>query len=140
MSCRLPTLARFVLLALGAVVAGCGFSVQSPDLFVLTRTGQGKPLTLLVNDAGTVRCDGGPPKPVSDPLLLQARQVATDLDQDAKARLQIPPARGSVFTYTIKLQDGTVSFADTAAARHPELSRAELFAVQAVQGPCGLSQ
>ena len=34
-----------------AVVAGCGLNVASPDLFVLNRTGQGKPLTLLVNDS-----------------------------------------------------------------------------------------
>ena len=26
-------------------LAGCGLNVQSPDLFLLTRTGQGKPLT-----------------------------------------------------------------------------------------------
>ena len=33
--------------------------MQSPDLFLLTRTGQGATLTLLVNDGGTIRCNGG---------------------------------------------------------------------------------
>ena len=37
-------------LVIGAVLAGCGLSVQSPDLFLLTRTGQGRTLTLLVSD------------------------------------------------------------------------------------------
>jgi hypothetical protein len=123
-----------------AVLAGCGLNVQSPDLFTLSRTGQGKPLTLLVNDSGTIRCDGGKTKSLPDPLLLDARDLADDLNKDAQNKLRVPPpAANSVFFYKITLQDGTVSFSDTAARTHPELARAELFAVQAAQGPCGLS-
>jgi hypothetical protein len=122
------------------VVAGCGLNVQSADLFLLTRTGAGGKLTLLVNDSGTIRCDGGKTKSLSDPLLLDARDLADDLNKDAQSKLHLPPAApGSVFSYKITLQDGTVSFSDTAARTHPELARAELFAVQAAQGPCGLS-
>jgi hypothetical protein len=130
-------------IAVGAAAAGCGLDVSSPDLFVLHRTGQGKPLTLLVNDSGTVRCNGGKAKSLPDPLLLDARDLATDLDQDTKDKMHFAPARTSVFAYTVTLQDGTISFSDTAArslARtHPELARAELFAVQTAQGPCGLA-
>ena len=123
-----------------AAIAGCGLNVQSPDLFTLNRTGQGKPLTLLVNDSGTIRCDGGKTKSLPDPLLLDARDLADDLNKDAEDKLHIAPAApGSVFSYKITLQQGTVSFSDTAARSHPELARAELFAVQAAQGPCGLS-
>jgi hypothetical protein len=136
-------LARAVLCALmvaaAAAVAGCGLDVTSPDLFVLHRAGQGQALALLVNDSGTIRCNGGKAKSLPDPLLLDARDLATDLDKDAKAGLHIPPARNSVFFYTVKLQDGTITFSDTPARTHPELARAELFAVQAAQGPCGLS-
>jgi hypothetical protein len=116
-------------------LGGCGLNVQSADLFVLTRTGQGRTLTLLVNDGGTIRCNGRPSRPLPDPLLLQARQLASDLDRDAKSslRLTLP---GAVFTYTIKLQHGAISFSDRAAAQHPELARAELFAVEAAEGPC----
>jgi hypothetical protein len=120
-------------------VSGCGFAVQSPDLFLLRRTGPGSPLTLLVNDVGIVHCNGGTARQLSDPMLLEARQAATDLDQDAQAKLRVPPRSGSVYSYTIKLQNGTVSFADTAGAKHPELARAELFATQAAQHPCGLT-
>ncbi len=126
--------------ALSAVAfAGCGLGVQSPDLFLLTRTGQGESLTMLVNDGGTIRCNGARAKALADPLLLQARQLASDLDTDAKAKLRIASAAGSVFTYTVKLQDGTISFPDTAGSRHPELSRLELFAIQAAHDPCGIS-
>jgi hypothetical protein len=133
-------LAPAIALAAAALTAGCGLNVASPDLFVLTRTGQGKPLTLLVNDSGTIRCDGGKAKSLPDPMLLAARDLATDLDNDAKNKLKLPPpSRSSVFSYKITLQDGTVTFSDTAARTHPELARAELFALQAAQRPCGLS-
>jgi hypothetical protein len=130
------------LLALGAIAAaaaGCGLNVQSADLFLLTRAGQGKRLTLLTSDAGTVRCNGGASKALSGPLLLQARDLATSLDNDAKANLRIPATAASVYRYTIKLQNGTISFPDTAAATHKELAQAELLAVQVAEGPCGLS-
>ena len=121
-----------------AFAAGCGLNVASPDLFALTRTGPGKPLTVVVNDTGTIRCNGGPTKQVSDPVLLQARALVTNLDKDAKANLHAPPSASSVFRYSVKLQDGTISFADTSAFAHPELAQAEQFALDAARGPCGL--
>lgn len=129
------------LIALAALLPGCGLDVQSPDLFFLTRTGQSAKLTMLVNDGGTISCDGRPPHRLSDPLLLQARDLANSLDGDAKANLRIAPTRSSVYRYTIKLQTGTVSFPDTASAggKFPALARAQLFAVQAAQQACGLS-
>ncbi len=119
-------------------LAGCGLQVSLPDLFLLQRTGQGKPLTLLVNDDATIRCNAGPAKPLPGRLLLQARDLAASLDNDARAKLRLALAANAVYAYTIKLQDGTISFGDTAAATHHELAQAELFAVQAAQGPCGL--
>jgi hypothetical protein len=132
--------AVFAVGGAAAAIAGCGLNVQSPDLFMLTRTGQGKALTLLVNDGGTIRCDGGKTKSLPDPMLLEARDLADDLNKDAQSKLHLPPAGpDSVFSYKITLQDGTVAFSDTAARTRPELARAELFAVQAAQSPCGLS-
>jgi hypothetical protein len=133
---------RFVLVVLlaGGLV-GCGLAVQAPDLFLLIRTGQGSRLTLLVNDDGTIRCDGKRAHSLSDPLLLQARDLASSLGGDAREKLRIPPARNSVYRYTIRLQDGTISFPDTATAggRYPRLAQAELFTVQAAQQACRLS-
>jgi hypothetical protein len=129
------------LIALAAVLPGCGLDVQSPDLFLLTRTGEGAKLTMLVNDGGTISCNGRPPHHLSDPLLLQARDLANSLNGDAKAKLRIAPAANSVYRYSIKLRGGTISFPDTATAggKFPALARAELFAVQAAQQACGLS-
>jgi hypothetical protein len=130
---RLP-----LVLAASAVIVGCGLQLQSADLFLLTRTGQGRTLSLLINDSGTIACDGGTAKPLADPLLIRARALAQDLDGDAKAKLSVPRSPNSVAVYRIRLEHGTITFPDTAASRHKELAEAELFAVQAAQQACGL--
>jgi hypothetical protein len=129
----------FALLAAVVGLAGCGLNVQSPDLFQVTRIGQGQTLTLVVNDGGTIACDGGKPKSLPDRLLLQARDLATKLDGDAKAKLRFPAGARSVFSYTVKVQNGTFTFPDTAAGSRKELSQLELFVVQAAADPCGIS-
>ena len=125
--------------SISAMLIGCGLDVQSPDLFVLTRTGEGPRLSLLVNDAGTIRCNGAKAKPISDPLLISARDLSDDLAQDAGAKLTIARRPGTVFYYRIRLQQGTVSFPDRAAAGRKPLREAEQFALQAAQQACGLS-
>ena len=123
-----------------AALAGCGLNVQSPDLFVLSRTGQGKPLTLLVNDGGTIRCDGGKAKSLPDPLLLDARDLADDLDKDARKQTAAPTRRRQQRVHLQSHAPGRdVSFSDTAARDAPELARAELFAVPGRPGPLRLS-
>ncbi len=140
----LPGRARHLRGALGAVCAlaaalsGCGLQVASPDLFALTRTGPGPKLTLLVNDSGTIRCNGKPAKRLSDPLLLQARSLATTLATDAQHSLRLAGTSQSVFSYKIQLQQGSVVFSDTSAHGRSELTQAEAFALAAAQGPCGL--
>ena len=124
------------LVIAGLLTAGCGLNVQSADLFLLTRTGGGSKLTLLVSDSGTVRCNGGVNKPLPNTLLLQARDLATSLDKDAKSKLRIAPGPHTFYKYTVKLQDGTISFPDTAGKTHRELAQTELFVVQVAEGPC----
>lgn len=129
----------FALLLFSTALAGCGLDIQQPDLFLLKRVGQGQTLTMLINDAGTISCDGAKSKMLSDPLLLQARDLAGTLDKDAQAKLKLPRSANTVFFYTITLQNGTISFPDTAASRHSELAQTELFATQAAQQSCGVN-
>ncbi len=128
-------LSVLVGLAVGLCLGGC-FDVQSADLFLLTRQGPQGRLSMLVSDGGTIRCNGGPERALSNSLLIAGRDLADDLDTDAKARLHLPVPPGSLTTYSVRLPDGTVSFADRNADRRPELGRAVLFALQAAQGPC----
>jgi hypothetical protein len=131
---------RVVAAVLVAFVAGgCGLDVQSPDLFQVTRSGGGgQRLMLLVSDGGTISCDGGKPKSLPDPQLLQARDLATSLNADVKSKLSFPVNGRRVFSYTVKVQNGTFTFPDTAASTRKELSQLELFVLQAAGQPCGL--
>lgn len=134
-----PPRALWWLSALGLVLAlgGCGLTIKSPDLFQIQRRGNGPELGLLVNDSGTISCNGSSPKPLADPLLLKARDLASSLDQVAGLRLPVP--HNSVFHYYVVLPYGSVSFPDTAAAHHPLLAQVEQFALQAEQQACHLS-
>lgn len=125
-------------LAAALALAGC-FDVKSADLFLLTRTGQGSKLTLLVSDGGTVACDGRAPKALNDQLLIAARDLADNLAADAARNLRLPVTPGTIFTYTLKLQGGTVTFSDHDTAHHPILAQAEVFAAEAAQQSCNLN-
>ena len=124
-----------VSLAAAAVLAGC-LDIQSADLFVLTRTGPGRTLTLLVSDGGQVTCDGGATASLPDPLLLRARDLVGALKADARSKLSIPSPPISVYRFRVRLQSGTVVFPDTAGRTHPVLAQVELFAVQAAAQAC----
>lgn len=127
-----------VVLAGAVLLAGC-LDIQSPDLFVLTRTGPGHKLTLLVSDGGTITCNGGAARSLPDPLLLRARDLVGALKADARKNLRIPAPPGSVYSFRVRLQYGTVVFPDKAAATHPVLAQLELFTVQAATQACHLA-
>jgi hypothetical protein len=122
------------------VLVGCG--ATSPDVFLLTRSGSlpGARLTLLVNDGGTVRCNGGGQRQLSAPRLLDARRIAEDLADDAREDLTLPAPRGSLLRFRLRTQDGTVTFSDVDAARRPELGPIVEFARAVAQDVCGLAR
>jgi hypothetical protein len=134
---------RALALALTAVllgaVGGCGLDIQEPDLFLLTRTGQGTKLTLLVNDSGTIQCNGTKAKPISNAMLIDARDLADNLGTDATHNLTLGPKPDTVFSYRIRMQQGTITFSDRDTQGHRELAQTELFTAQAAQQVCGLA-
>jgi hypothetical protein len=129
-----------VLCALAPALGGCG--AASPDLFLLTRAGSapGAHLTLLVNDGGTVRCNGGAARPISDTQLLAARDVTTAIQKDAQKTLDLPAPPGSLLRFHVRSQDGTVTFSDLDAARHPELAKVVAFTQDVAHSVCHLAQ
>jgi hypothetical protein len=120
--------------ALVALVAGCS-KISSPDIFAMTRSGSGRALTVVVNDGGSVRCNGGAPRAIPDSRLLQARKVANDLQDDASGGLHAS-VTSRVYSYRYRSGDGTIAFADTATAKHPELARAVLFVTRLIALYC----
>jgi hypothetical protein len=129
---------RAILATAALALSGCGLNVQSPDLFLLTRTGQGAKLTLDVSDGGTMRCDGGHVRNISSARLIAARDLADNLAADAQHKLTLPARPGSIYSFRIALQQGTIRFSDRDTQQHPYLAQAVLFATQAAQQVCGL--
>jgi hypothetical protein len=132
---------RALLLSLAlAALAGCG--AASPDVFLLTRSGSlpGARLTLLVNDSGTVRCNGGKSRMLSARQLLDARRIAEDLSEEARDHLVLPAPPDSLLRYRLRTEDGTVTFSDVDAGRRPELAPVIVFARSVAQDVCGLAR
>lgn len=126
--------------AAALALGGCGAAY--PDVFVLHRSGSlpGARLTLLVNDGGTVRCNGGAERQLPARRLLDAREIARDLAEEAHEDLTLPRPPGSLLRFRIRTQDGTVRFSDADAARRPELGSVVAFARAVAQDVCDLAR
>jgi hypothetical protein len=124
-----------------ALLGGCG-GVRAADLFVVTRTGSTAQahLTLLVNEEGVTHCNGGPPRKLSDPQLVQARAIQEELHDSAAAGLSLPPRPGSVLSYDVREEAGSVHFSDNSSAQPNVLRQLALFVLQVAQRVCHLPQ
>ncbi|MFL5823111.1 MAG: hypothetical protein ACJ764_06690 [Solirubrobacteraceae bacterium] len=122
----------------GLGLGGC-FDVKAADLFLLQRTGQGPAFSLLVKDNGMISCNGGELRRLADPLLLQARDLATAYETYVRSGLKGGIPGNSVFRYRIELPYGTITFPDTAAAQRPVFAQTEQFALRAAHQACHLA-
>jgi hypothetical protein len=120
-------------------LAGCG-GIRAADLFLVQRSGSvpGAQLTLLVNDEGGVRCNGGAQRKLSDAQLIEARAIQEDLRDPAGKHLSLPPGARSVLSYRVRDENGSVSFSDNSSRQPPVFHRLALFVLQAAQRACGL--
>ncbi|HEY0516254.1 MAG TPA: hypothetical protein VGD00_03970 [Solirubrobacteraceae bacterium] len=138
-----PALASVVAAAAvaAALLAGCG-GIKSPDLFIVQREGSTPHarLTLLVTEEGIVQCNGGPHLRLSDQQIVTARAIQEDLKTQASEHLALPPRSGSVLSYRLRDQDGSVSFADNSAGQPKVFRQLQLFVLQAAQQLCKLPQ
>jgi len=127
--------------AAASILAGCS-GVKAPDLFVVTRTGSGPQahLTLLVNEEGGVNCIGGPTLKLADPQIVQARAIQEDLHDPSASNLVLAPRPGSVLSYAVRDEAGTVRFSDNSAAQPTVLRRLALFVLQTAQQVCHLPE
>jgi hypothetical protein len=123
-------------------VTGCGGGIKAPDLFVVERSGiaPGARLTLLVDEEGGLRCNGGSERKLSDPQIIQARAIQEELKEPAEQGLHLPARPGSVLSYRVRDENGTVRFADNSAGQAKVLRNLALFVLQVAQSVCRLPQ
>jgi hypothetical protein len=134
-----------VLIAL--LAAGCGQGGPPGDLFVVQRSGavDGARLTLrITNDAGAY-CNDLPRREITSDQLLDARELRRGLvgekegdDGPADKGLALPARRGSVFSYRVRTEDGTVAFADNSKGAPSVFARLARLTRDVARGSCGL--
>ena len=124
-----------------ALVFGCG-GIRAPDLFIVERTGTvpGAALTIVVNEEGGVRCNGGPTLKLSDAALIDARAIQEDVSEYASKHTALPPAPQSVLSYRLRDESGSVSFSDNSAHQPNVFRRLALFVLQTAQQVCHRSE
>ena len=126
-------------LAVAAALAGCG----SPpgDLFAVERSGADRAarLTLVVSDGGSVTCNGRE-HPLPARQLLAARELARQLTPQAQLDLDLPPGRGTVLSYRVRLEAGTVAFSDSSRPLPRPLVRLQQFTKDVAEQVCGIER
>jgi hypothetical protein len=126
-----------LLLALAPLLAACGQA--SPDLFEVLRSGQGRnaKVDMVVNDGGSVTCNGRE-HPLNGDLLLRAREIARDLADQADLNLALPPGHGTVLAYRVRVEQGTVSFSDTSPHQPRSFLALQQLTKDVAEDVCGL--
>lgn len=128
------------VVAAALLVAGCG--AESADLFEVTRTGADRNanVRLVVNDGGTVTCNGSKPKALPGKELLEARDLARELEKESTLSIVLPPGPNAVLRYDVRTSAGRVAFSDTSRDRPRSFLRLEGFTSQVVEDVCGIER
>jgi len=125
--------------ALAAVLAGCG--TPPPDLFEVKRTGEDRNanVDVVVNDGGSVTCNGKE-HPLENDLLLRARQILRDIQPQAELHLELPPGPQPQLSYSARMEAGTVSFSDTSRGNPKPFLALAAFTKDVAEDVCGLER
>ena len=129
---------RRAVLLVALLLAGCGS--PAPDLFEVKRSGADRNanLTLLVSDDGSVTCNGGQRRPVDNETLLRARELERDLSEQAELHFVLPPGPNAVLSYRVRMQAGSLGFADTSRPLPAAFARLTSFTSDVTERECGI--
>lgn len=133
----MPRLVAIVLAGVAAALAGCGG--RSADLLAVQRSGSipGARLSLVINDGGTVTCNGRA-HTLAPKDLVDARVLARDLVDPLKRHVALTPGPGSILTYRVESPDGAARFSDDSRGQPPEFFRLAFLVRRVAQQTCHL--
>lgn len=117
--------------------------MTAPDLFLVYRSGATPhaKLTLLVNEEGGVTCNGRPAEQkLEDPQIVRAREIQEELEKPSSSHLSLPAKAGSVLSYYVRDESGTVRFSDNSAHQPAVFRKLALFVLQTAQQQCGIPE
>jgi hypothetical protein len=132
--------AALAALALAGAASACGS--EAADLFLVTRSGSipGARVTVRVTDDGRASCNGRPLVEITSSQLITARQAQRDLVDPAERRLRLPPRPGSVLSYRVRTEDGTVAWSDTSRRQPKVLFRVAELTREVAKADCHLAR
>jgi hypothetical protein len=124
---------------LAALLAGCGS--RPPDLMVIERSGAdpNANVELLVNDGGSVTCNGSEHQ-LDAERLLTARRLVRDLSPQAELHIELPPGPGTQLSYRVTMEAGTIAFSDRSAGVPSTFQRLAAFTKDVVERVCGIER
>jgi hypothetical protein len=133
-------------LAACALLAACGS--PSADLYLVERAGStpGARLTMLVGDGGTVSCNRGPQEPITSAQLIEAREIATELNGEeeepgpAARGVELAPQPGSILRYRVRSEAGVVAFSDNSKGQPEAFYRLARLTRRLAKEACGLAR
>ena len=125
--------------ALSLSLSGCG--TESADLFVVERSGSlpDAKLDLVVGDGNTVECNGEE-QAFANELLLDARQLAEDLEPMLERGTRLPAGQGTLVRYRVFNDVGEIRFADASPRLPPELGQLIVLTRRIAKESCGLDR
>jgi hypothetical protein len=134
------TRSSVVVLALAAMLAGCGGSPG--DLLAIDVTGgpANRKERIVVQDNGHATCNGGESQDLGSAALIDARQIEHDLKDLADRAATYEDAASGATSYTARTNDGTVRWLEGARGVPQVLPRTQLFALEQGRKLCFDSQ
>jgi hypothetical protein len=124
--------------ALALLLAGCGGSYS--DLIAVRRTGSlpDARFQFVINDGGTISCQGGREMALRSKLLLESRNIVTALQPQFHDNRTYPPAADALLRFRAETADGDLAFSDVDGARDRDVARLVLLVRRIAQQVCGL--
>jgi type IV pilus biogenesis protein CpaD/CtpE len=125
--------------ALAALLAGCGS--RPPDLMVVERSGADPKanVELLVNDGGSVECNGSEHE-LDAERLLTARHLVDDLERQAELSIELPRGPGTQLSYRVRMEAGTIAFSDRSEGVPSTFQRLAGFTKDVIEDVCGIER
>ena len=122
------------------LLAGCGG--ESADLFQVQRSGEdpNANVDLVVNDGGTVTCNRGEPIALPGELLLDARELARELEEQAALSIELPPGPGATLRYVVRVSNGRIAFSDTSRDRPKAFDQLVALTADVIENVCEIER
>jgi hypothetical protein len=128
-----------LVVVLAAWLIGCGS--RPPDLMVVDRSGAdpNANVEVLVNDGGSVECNGTEHALDAD-RLLTARRLVHDLEKQAELSIELPRGPGTQLSYRVRMEAGTIAFSDRSEGIPPTFQRLAAFTKDVIEDVCGIQR